>query len=636
MDVKVTLVGQPNVGKSSLFTRMTGVGVIVSNYSGTTVQIEEATVTRNGVTVHVHDLPGTRSMSGNSDDERIVLDALTKDAGDVVIVVADATNIEGSIVLCFEVMELGIPTILALNKMDLAMNKFDTDVNRLKETLGIPVVPVSARSALGVNDLIDEVIGYENKGTDFKVRYDSHIEKCIELLLESVSEANGLDKRGIALKLLENDISVLPLVSEEGKALADLMRSEFEKTHGESINVHIARDRYGHAGVIKDEVQRKTSRERTFSEKLSDVTTTPSTGIPIMVTVLFLMFLTFISLSAILDEIIVNAYDSVVGDSLIEFGKGIGGELGGIIMAGIDGSIIAILAIVIPFIMLFFLILGVMEDSGYMPRVVVLLDRTMHSLGLHGGSFIPMMVGLGCNVPAIMGTRTIASKRERLILSTIIVMAIPCSAQLAIIMGATGRYAGLMAAFSIFLVLLALIFVIGMLMNRWMKKEPSYLAMELPDLTVPSPRNVLSKTWDRCRDFFIIAFPLLVAGGIIIELLLHYDALDAVVDPLSFITVTMLGLPAVVIIAFIAGVLRKEMAIGMLFLLSGSGDLTEFMTPDQFIVFGVVMAIYLPCVATLAVIMKEFGPKNAMLISGTSLIVALLIGTAFNAVLSVI
>jgi len=635
-EMKVTLVGQPNVGKSSLFTRMTGVGVIVSNYSGTTVQIEEATVTRNGVTVHVHDLPGTRSMSGNSDDERIVLDALTKDAGDVVTVVADATNIEGSIVLCFEVMELGIPTILALNKIDLAMKKFDTDATKLENILGIPVIPVSARSALGVSDLIDEVIKFERKGTNFKVRYDSHIEEYIEILLSSVNETSGLDKRGIAIKLLENDTSVLPLVSEEGKELADRMRIEFEESHGESINVHIARDRYGQAGVIKDEVQKKTSRERTFSEKLSDVTITPSTGIPIMISVLFITFLTFISVSAVLDEIIAEAYDSIIGSSLIEFGERIGGELGCIIMKGVDGSVIAILAIVIPFIMLFFLILGILEDSGYLSRVVVLLDRTMHSLGLHGGSFIPMMVGLGCNVPAIMGTRAIASKRERLILSTIIVMAIPCSAQLAIIMGVTGHYAGLLAAFSIFAVLLALIFIIGMLMNRWMKKEPSYLAMELPDLTIPSAKNVVSKTWNRCRDFFIIAFPLLVAGGIIIELLLHYDTLDAVVEPFSFITVTMLGLPAIVIIGFIAGILRKEMAYGMLIILFGSGNLSEFMTPDQFLVFGVVMAIYLPCVATLAVIMKEFGLKNALLMSGTSMIVALLVGTAFNAVLSII
>jgi len=636
-DVQVTLVGQPNAGKSSLFTRMTGVGVIVSNYAGTTVEFEEATVIRNNVSVHVHDLPGTHSLSGNSDDERMVMRSLMKDVGDVAIVVADASNIEGSIVLCFEVMELGIPVILALNKYDLAVKKFDTDIDKLKEILGIPVVPVSARSAFGVDALLDEVVKYERKGTDFRVRYDSHIERYIRTLM-SLNDTEGFDPRGIAVKLLEREAEISSLVSDAERSMAAGMADEFEKTHGESMNVHIARDRYGQAGVIKNEVQKKTTRERKFSERLSDATTSPATGIPILITVLFVTFMGFILISGVLESLIIRAYDLAVGDALRNFGNDIGGDLGAAVMTGIDQSIRAIVTIVVPYIMLFYLILGILEDSGYLPRAVVLLDRTMHALGLHGGAFIPMMVGVGCSVPAIMATRTIASKRERLIVSTIIVMAIPCSAQLAVIMGATGKYAGILAAFSIFLVLMSMIFIIGILMNRWMRYEPTNLAMEIPELSRPSARNILFKTWNRCRDFFIIAFPLLVTGSVILEMLLEFNALDAVVGPFSFITVTMLGLPSVVIIAFIMGILRKEMALGMLMILAAQSglSLTQFMSPDQFLVFGVVMAIYIPCLATLTVLWREFGLKNTALISVTSLIVALSVGTAFNAVLSVI
>jgi ferrous iron transport protein B len=610
---------------------MTGVGVIISNYAGTTVEFEEATVTRKGVEIHVHDLPGTHSLSGNSDDERMVMESLMNDAGNVVIVVADASNIEGSMVLCFEAMELGIPVILALNKMDIAVKKFDTDVAKLKGILGIPVVPVSARSAMGVDDLLDEVIRYAKKGTDFKVRYDSHIEEYIRDLMRT-GAIGELDPRGTAVKLLEKDGTILDMASDAARKAAEDMASEFERSHGESINVHIARDRYGQAGIIKNEVQRKTDRERTFSEKLSDVTTAPSTGIPILLLVLFVTFSVFIVISNFLEGVISEAYHSLAGNSLADVGWRIGGELGAAVMEGIDKSILAILTLVIPFIMLFYVLLGILEDSGYLPRAVVLLDRTMHSLGLHGGAFIPMMVGVGCSVPAILATRSIASKRERLILSTMIVMAIPCSAQLAVIMGATGKYAGIMAAFSIFIVLLAMIFVIGMLMNRWMRYEPTNLAMEIPELTMPSARNVAFKTWDRCKDFFIIAFPLLVAGSIILEILLQFNALDAIVGPFSFITETMLGLPPIAIIAFVMGIMRKEMALGMLMILG----LTDVMTADQFIVFGVVMAIYIPCVATLAVLLKEFGARNTAFITGTSLIAALLIGTAFNAVLSMI
>jgi ferrous iron transport protein B len=619
---------------------MTGVGVIISNYAGTTVEFEEATVTRKGVEIHVHDLPGTNSLSGNSDDERLVMEALTKDTGDVIIVVADASNIEGSMVLCFEAMELGLPVILALNKIDLATKKFDTDVDRMRGILGIPVVPVSARSAFGVDDLLDEVIRYERKETDFRVRYDSHIEDYIKDLT-LIMNIKGLDPRGVAVKLLEKDESISSLFSKDELDHVNKMASEFERTHGESINVHIARDRYGQAGVIKDAVQKKTVRERTFSEKLSDAATAPSTGIPILAGVLFTAFMSFILLSGLLEDVINNAYDSVIGNSLREFGESMGGELGKAVMGGVDVGIRTILTLVIPFIMLFYVILGMLEDSGYLPRAVVLLDRTMHKLGLHGGAFIPMMVGIGCSVPAILATRVVASKRERLILSTIIVMAIPCSAQLAIIMGATGRYAGILAAFSIFLLLLAMTFIIGILMNRWMKYEPTNLAMEMPDLVLPSIRNVAFKTWNRCKDFFIIAFPLLIVGSIILEVLLHYGALDALVGPFSFITVAMLGLPAIVIIAFIMGMVRKEMAVGMLFILAGlestdTSGMANFMTPDQFLVFGVVMAIYFPCLAVVAVLWKEFGVKNTVMISVTSLIVALFVGTAFNMILQII
>jgi len=631
MEIRVTLIGQPNAGKSSLFTRMTGVGVIISNYAGTTVEFEEATVTRNNVNIHVHDLPGTHSLSGNSDDEKMVMDSLIKDPGDVVIVVADASNIEGSMVLCFETMELGIPAILALNKMDIASKRFDTDIAKLKEILGIPVMPVSARSAMGVDELLDEVIRYRKKETDFRVRYDSHTEEYINGLRPLIP-AGYLNARGTAVKLLEKNETISATASADAKNAAAAMAAEFERTHGETINVHIARDRYGQAGVIKDAVQRKAQRERTLSEKLSDVTTAPVAGMLILLLVLFVAFAAFMIISGLLEGVISNAYHSAVGDSLTDLGRRIGGDLGAAVMEGIDKSILAILTLVIPFIMLFYVILGILEDSGYLPRAVVLLDRTMHSLGLHGGAFIPMMVGVGCSVPAILATRTIASKRERLILSTMIVMAVPCSAQLAVIMGATGKYAGMLAAFSIFAVLLALIFVIGILMNRWMRYEPTNLAMEMPELTLPSARNVAFKTWDRCKDFFMIAFPLLVIGSIILEILLHFNVLDAIVGPFSFVTETMLGLPGVAIIAFVMGIMRKEMALGMLMILG----LTDIMTAHQFIVFGAVMAIYIPCLATFTVLLKEFGAKNTAMIAGTSLIAALLIGTAFNAVLSMI
>ena len=232
-----------------------------------------------------------------------------------------------------------------------------------------------------------------------------------------------------------------------------------------------------------------------------------------------------------------------------------------------------------------------------------------------------------------MAVRTVQSRREKVILSSMIVMAVPCSAQMAIIMGATGSYSGIVYAFGILVMLVCLAVVTGVLMNRFMKYEPSNLAMELPDLQVPSAKNVLFKTWYRIKDFFYIAFPLLVVGSIVVELLLQYDLLDVIVDPLSPVIVGMLGLPAVCSIAFIVGILRKEMALGMLQILAGGVALEAFMTPDQFVVFGVVMAVYMPCVATLITMWREIGWKETIGVSVLSIVVAILLGTATNLLL---
>ena len=216
-------------------------------------------------------------------------------------------------------------------------------------------------------------------------------------------------------------------------------------------------------------------------------------------------------------------------------------------------------------------------------------------------------------------------------------MAIPCSAQLATITGVTGKYAGAVWVLAIFAILIALGFFSGCILNRFLKYEPSNLAMELPELQTPSVRNILKKTWLRISDFFKLAVPLLIVGSIIIELLVHYDLLDSIVEPMSWLTVTLLGLPAVTIIAFIAGILRKEMSYGMLVILAASvgiEDITLFMTAQQFIVFGIVMSIYIPCLATMTAMYRELGAKDTVLVSLASMTVAVVIGSIFNLVLS--
>ena len=629
--VRFALIGQPNVGKSALFTRLTGVGVISSNYPGTTVEFEEGTVTRNGVTVSVHDLPGTFGLSGNSDDEKVVLRDLHSFENDSLVVVMDSTNLENGLVLCFECLELGLPTIVALTKIDVARKKYRIDTDKLSEMLGVPVIAVSSKTSEGVDALADAVCEGKAKISDLRIEYDPMIEKAIDAISD-VLEDTRFSIRGSAVKMMENSHEFNIHADDQIVRSAGLLRKLFSDENGQSMAVSIASSRYSESRRIIEACVSERDVEPSLSERISDLTITPVTGIPILAGICLLIVFAIVELGSILDSVVNGAYDALIGTALIDFGQGFG-DFWGAVFTGIDGSIRAILSLVIPYIMVFYIILGILEDSGYLTRAVVLLDKVMHHFGLHGGAFIPMIVGIGCNVPAIMAIRTIKSRREKIILSCMVVMAVPCSAQIAIIMGATGAYSGFVYTLLIFGILVLIGSLTGIVLNRFMKYEPSNLAMELPDLAIPSVKNVLSKMWNRVKDFFYVAFPLLVVGSVVLEILLQFDLLRYVVDPLSPITVGMLGLPAVCSIAFLVGILRKEMALGMLAILAGGIPLTEFMTPDQFVVFGTVMAIYMPCVATLVTMWHEIGWKETMAVSIVSITIAILAGTGVRIML---
>ena len=629
--VRFALIGQPNVGKSALFTRLTGVGVISSNYPGTTVEFEEGTVTRNGVTVSVHDLPGTFGLSGNSDDEKVVLRDLYAFENDSLVVVLDSTNLENGLVLCYECLELGLPTIVALTKFDVARKRYNIDIDLLSKMLGVPVIAVSSKTSEGVDALADAVCEGKARISDLKIQYDPMIEKAVDAISDVLDDTR-FSVRGCAVKMMENSHEFNTHVDDQIVRSAGMLRKLFKDENGQSMAVSIASSRYSESKRMVEACVSEREVEPSLSEKISDLTITPSTGIPILIGVCLVIVFAIVQLGTFLDGVVNGAYDALVGNVLIDFGKSYG-DFWGAVFTGIDGSIRAILALVIPYIMVFYIILGILEDSGYLTRAVVLLDKVMHHFGLHGGAFIPMIVGIGCNVPAIMAVRTVKSRREKIILSSMIVMAVPCSAQIAIIMGATGTYSGFIYALMIFGLLVLIGAATGVLLNKFMKYEPSSLAMELPELVLPSLKNVFFKTWNRIKDFFYVAFPLLVVGSIIIEILLEYDLLRYIVDPLSPVTVGLLGLPAVCSIAFIVGILRKEMALGMLTILAAGVPLAEFLTPDQFVVFGTVMAIYMPCVATLITMWHEIGWKETVAVSILSITMAILAGTGVRILL---
>lgn len=633
--MKVLLVGNPNVGKSLVFNRLTGIGAISSNYPGTTVEYLKGEMLIGGKPSTIIDLPGLYSLSSGADDQLVASRMLKGSEADLVIVVVDATRLEPGLVLISQLIELGFPMLVALNMMDVARKRGDLDVDALSNILGVPVIPTVAVTGEGIDVLLKGMESYVHKKSDFKVRYDSHIEAYLEVLSRGLKDLPlKFPLRGTAIKLLEGDQDFSEGVPEGLIEKVGRLRHEFKEEHEEDLEVHVNRDRYGEAGRIISEVMRAKPRKRTLGQKISDLTLRPLTGIPILILVLAGVLASIIFIGGFIEGLLLDAYAQVVGDLFLDLGASLGGKIGPAIGMGLDLSIQAILALVIPYILLFYLILALLEDSGYLPRVVVLLDSLMHKIGLHGQALIPMLVGMGCNVPAILATRVIESRREKLIVATIIVMAVPCTAQMAIIVGTVGNFGGVLYVAAILLILMGLVVLLALLLHKAIKFEPGSLMIEIPDLTVPRPDNVGRKTYMRVKEFFLIAFPILLVGSLGLEILSVYGVLEAIVEPMAFFTEGFLGLPAVIIIALIFGILRKEMSFQLLIVLFGTADLASVMSVEQFFVFALIMATFMPCLSTLAAMIREYGVKDSLKVTIASIALAFTLGGTANFLLT--
>jgi ferrous iron transport protein B len=633
--IQVALLGHPNVGKSVVFSKLTRVNAITSNYPGTTVEFQEGRLVRKGQEMVLYDLPGTYGLTGATQDELVATRLLSEKRPDCVVVIADASRLEPGLVLLFQVIELGYRTVFVLNQMDEARKRFKIDIDELRAILKVPIVPTVAITGEGLEDLVDVIITDRTMETEFKVRYDSHIEEMLVRLSSQVPPYSiSYPQRGALLQLLEGNQHFTAQFSTQIKTMAVEEREKFKEQHGEDIEVHINRDRYGEAGHIITGVVDRIPRPMSRKEKLSDLTLRPWPGIPILIGVLLGVFLTVVFVGGFLETVLVSIYTDLTAGFFSWLADEIGGPLGEAISDALYLTFLSIVAIVIPYIILFYIILAALEDSGYLPRVVILLDSLMRKIGLSGQSAIPMVVGTGCNVPAILSTRVLSSRRERLILASVIILAVPCSAQTVVILGTVGRFVGLLWVAAIYAILLALIIIAAWLMNRAMKEEPIGLMFQVPDLAIPKLDNVLRKTYHRTKDFFIIAFPILLVTSLVLELLMAYGQLDQIVAPLQPITVVLLGLPPITIIALLFGILRKEMSLQLLVVLFGTTDFTLFMTSVQLFVFALVMATYFPCVSALGVLFKEFGTKDSVKITLGSLAIALTLGGAANYILT--
>jgi ferrous iron transport protein B len=567
---KIVLVGNPNVGKSVVFSQLTGSKVMISNYSGTTVEFTSGQLKIGEDSYAVLDAPGTYSLTPSSKVEEVAADMV--DQADVVINVVDATNLERNLLLTSEVLERDVPVIIALNMIDEAGHKgVKIDVEKLEELLGVPVIPTVAVSGEGLKKLVD-----------------------------AFPKAVNREKEPLEVA-----------------------------------------DRWAYVGSVVSEVQTIIHRHHTWLESLQDASLRPLTGIPIVAVVLYLAFQLVIGagemIAGFLDEYLFGGLYGPLMNRLSEW-LGSGGFLHDILIGRLFDGVIEFeeslgvlttgvfveFGIVLPFLTVFYLVLGFLEDSGYLPRLAVMADRVMHRVGLHGYSIIPMVLGFGCNVPAVLAARNLESRRERFIVCTLTSVAVPCMAQLAMIVGLVGRFGGAYLAV-VFATLFFIWIVLGLIIDRFMPGYTPSMVVEIPPYRIPSLRAQLKKLGMRVKGLIVHATPYILGGILLINILYTSGVVDYLGVIFKPVIQEVLGLPGEAVSTLLIGFLRKDVAVAMLVPLG--------LDARQFVIGAVVLAAYFPCAATFAVLLRELGLRDMLKSAVIMVVTAFAAGFMLNMLL---
>jgi ferrous iron transport protein B len=624
-NLKILLIGQPNVGKSSLLNTLVGPRVTVSNYPGTTVEVTKAKKKINNTEIEFVDTPGIYSISDRSEEEKVTEKTLFEEDKDGVITIIDATSLERSFYMVLQILEARVPTILALNFVEDAKKKgIKINCEKLEKLLGIPVVPINPLTKTGIDELVDAILRIK-KATrrGFEVEYDDHIEGAINKISSQIKET-PVPKRFIALRVLEGDKDFYKYLKDE-KVIGDAKKSL--KDHPK-VAEDISITRYGTASFIAEKVTQivPVEKEKKLQERIDNILMHKVWG-P-LTTGLFLLaiFGILLYLGNLMQSVLMGLTESF----LSSFGTAEHSIIAMVLIQGLTG-LAAGVSIALPYVFLFYLLLGLLEDIGLLSRFIVNAERFLKKIGLPGKSFIPLALGLGCTAPATRATRVLSSKKEQFHTASLFAF-VPCSSRIAIIMGVVGFYGGIKLAFSVFVTLsiAGLIWAFGIKKVIHIKSEP--LLLELPPFRKPLVKNILAKSWIRMKDFVYIVMPLLVIGGIAYGILNILGLTSIIVEPLSPIT-TWLGLPAVIIIPLAFGFLQKDLTGAMLLSVLGS-KISLTLTSLQIYTFGVASTIGIPCIIALGMLIKEFGIKKAIALTISSIIYGLLFaGLAWRIIL---
>jgi len=628
-DLRIALAGQANVGKSVIFNQLTGLHQHIANWPGTTVDKAEGTLYYKGLVIEVIDLPGIYSLTHLSIEEKISRDYIARERPDVVVNVVDATALERHLIFTLQLLELERPLVLVLNMMDLAEKYgIEIDVGALREELGVPVIMTIATRGKGVAQILDAAIELQKTGYSPKrIRYGREVEERIERLEAALGEIDlPHPRRWIALKLLEKDEEIWGLVKERNPRVIELageLIAELESIHGHDSSIVIANER----ACIANQIARRCTRivrprKPTLGDRFDEIATHPVLGY-ILAAIMFIgLFSIVFGVGGIIAEFFEEYLSKAMRDAWVHvLGITPISEVG---WSAVE-SILFLLGLAIPYILPLYFLTFLLENWGYLARVSFLMDSLMHKAGVHGKAVMPMLLGFGCNVPACLTARIMDTWRERII-TILMTTLVPCSAVTVVVMGLVGRYLGISWVIGLYLFALLIAFILGSIASRILPGVPVELIMEMPSYKVPSLKTILTMTWIRLREYLEIATPLIIIMGALVKALEILGLLDVISNALSPITSSWLGLPKETGVLLILGVLRKELILTTLAALLGTMDFSQALTPNQMITLSIVTILYIPCVATISVLLKETGAKTTIIITLTEISLAILIG----------
>lgn len=626
MEKKIALVGNPNVGKSVIFSHLTGKYVTVSNYPGTTVELSRGKGLLGITKVDIIDTPGSNSLIPMSEDEEVTRDVLISGEIDYVIQVGDEKNLQRALMISSELSELELPFTLVLNMADEARRKgLVIDIEKLSKILGVPVVETVAVEGKGISKMKKSILN--SSLSHLRIDYGK-LENTVEKL------AAILGTRGKAVMALSDESFPVRIIDDKEKLreVNEIIRKEKERI-SVPLFYYIREKRREEILTILKKVRKEDKVAKTqLSEKLSNLTLNPITGIPIFLGIVLLLyeFVGFLGAQVMVEFLEEKLFGELLNPALIiifenfihnDFvSRMFVGEFGIITMA-----LTYAIAIIFPIVLTFFIAFGLLEDSGYFPRLAVMGNKPLKVLGLNGKAILPLILGCGCVTMATITVRTLDTKKERIIATLLLALGVPCSAQIAVVF-AMASALSFKALLFIFSVVLIQLIVVGIFSSRIIKGHSSDFIMELPPLRIPKISNILYKTAMRLEWYVKEVIPIFILGTLFLFFFNEFKILVIIEDIFSPFVVGVLDLPREAARAFLMGFFRRDYGAAGLFQLQDLG----LMSKVQTVVSLIVITLFVPCIANLFVIIKERGLKIALMIFVFVLLYSIMIGGITN------